>query len=255
MRRHRSPLLALLLAAALAGCTAAPAPQTAPPPAAPAAAEAAAPMSPGLHWSRTSAEHRALFLQTYRQAAEALEELVAGREPFTWAVSIDADETLIDNSPYQREREAAGLGYTEESWTAWVMRREAEALPGAREFLETVRRLGGKVAVVTNRGDEVCGPTEDNLRSLRLAYDVVLCKPVGGPSDKAPRWQAVEAGEASKSLPPLDVVMWVGDNIHDFPGGSQALAEGSEDALSRFGRDLFVLPNVMYGSWQRNPPR
>jgi predicted secreted acid phosphatase len=135
------------------------------------------------------------------------------------------------------------------------MRREAEALPGAREFLETVRRLGGKVAVVTNRGDEVCEPTEDNLRSLRLAYDVVLCKPVGGPSDKAPRWQAVEAGEASKTLPPLDVVMWVGDNIHDFPGGSQALAEGSEDALSRFGRDLFVLPNVMYGSWERNPPR
>ena len=254
MRRLHSPLLALMLAAALAGCTAAPAPQTAPPPPAPAATEAV-PMSAPLLWSRTSAEHRALFLQTYRQAAEALEELVAGREPFTWAVSIDADETLIDNSPYQREREAAGLGYTEESWTAWVMRREAEALPGAREFLETVRRLGGKVAVVTNRGDEVCEPTEDNLRSLRLAYDVVLCKPVGGPSDKAPRWQAVEAGEASKTLPPLDVVMWVGDNIHDFPGGSQALAEGSEDALSRFGRDLFVLPNVMYGSWERNPPR
>jgi 5'-nucleotidase (lipoprotein e(P4) family) len=254
MRRLHSPLLALLLAAALAGCTAAPAPQTAPPPPAPAATDAA-PMSAPLLWSRTSAEHRALFLQTYRQAAEALEELVAGREPFTWAVSIDADETLIDNSPYQREREAAGLGYTEESWIAWVMRREAEALPGAREFLETVRRLGGKVAVVTNRGDEVCEPTEDNLRNLRLAYDVVLCKPVGGPSDKAPRWQAVEAGEASKTLPPLDVVMWVGDNIHDFPGGSQALAEGSEDALSRFGRDLFVLPNVMYGSWERNPPR
>lgn len=254
MRRHPSPLLALLLAAALAGCTAAPAPQTAPPPPAPVATSVA-PMSAPLLWSRTSAEHRALFLQTYRQAAEALEELVAGREPFTWAVSIDADETLIDNSPYQREREAAGQAFTEESWNAWVMRREAEALPGAREFLETVRRLGGKVAVVTNRGDEVCEPTEDNLRTLRLAYDVVLCKPVGGASDKAPRWQAVEAGEASKTLPPLDIVMWVGDNIHDFPGGSQALAEGSEDALSRFGRDLFVLPNVMYGSWQRNPPR
>jgi 5'-nucleotidase (lipoprotein e(P4) family) len=256
MRRPHSPLLAVLLVAALAGCTAAPAPQTspqpAPPPAEPAAA-AAAPMSAGLHWSRNSAEARALFLQSYRQAAEALEALVAGRDPFTWAISIDGDETLLDNSPYQLEREAAGLGFTEESWNEWVRRREAPALPGARDFLETVRRLGGKIAVVTNRGEVVCGATEDNLRNLRLPYDLVLCKPTGAESDKSPRWQAVEEGRASKYLPPLDLVLWVGDNVHDFPGGSQEWARGPEDDLDRFGRDFVILPNVMYGSWERNP--
>jgi 5'-nucleotidase (lipoprotein e(P4) family) len=256
MRRPHSPLLAVLLVAALAGCTAAPAPQTspqpAPPPAEPAAA-AAAPMSAGLHWSRNSAEARALFLQSYRQAAEALEALVAGRDPFTWAISIDGDETLLDNSPYQLEREAAGLGFTEESWNEWVRRREAPALPGARDFLETVRRLGGKIAVVTNRGEVVCGATEDNLRNLRLPYDLVLCKPTGAESDKSPRWQAVEEGRASKYLPPLDLVLWVGDNVHDFPGGSQEWARGPEDHLDRFGRDFVILPNVMYGSWERNP--
>jgi 5'-nucleotidase (lipoprotein e(P4) family) len=255
MRHLRAPFLALLLAAGLAGCTAAPAPQPAPPPPAPAepAAAAAPSLSPGLHWSRNSAEARALFLQGYRQAAEELEALVAGREPFTWAISIDGDETLLDNSPYQLEREAAGLGFTEESWNDWVRRREAPALPGARDFLETVRRLGGKIAVVTNRGEVVCGATEDNLRTLRLPYDLVLCKPTGAASDKSPRWQAVEEGKASKYLPPLDLVMWVGDNIHDFPGGRQEWARGSEDDLDRFGRDFFILPNVMYGSWERNP--
>jgi 5'-nucleotidase (lipoprotein e(P4) family) len=210
-------------------------------------------MSAGLHWSRNSAEARALFLQSYRQAAEALEALVAGRDPFTWAISIDGDETLLDNSPYQLEREAAGLGFTEESWNEWVRRREAPALPGARDFLETVRRLGGKIAVVTNRGEVVCGATEDNLRNLRLPYDLVLCKPTGAESDKSPRWQAVEEGRASKYLPPLDLVLWVGDNVHDFPGGSQEWARGPEDDLDRFGRDFVILPNVMYGSWERNP--
>lgn len=257
-------LASLVLSAGflLAGCaTVAPAPpEPAPAPAPPVAAEASAEMPPGLHWARNSAEVRAIYLQTYQEAGEALEELAAGRQPFTWAVAIDADETLVDNSRYQRERALQGLGFTYDSWHEWVRREEATALPGAREFLEAVRGLGGKVAVVTNRSEEVCGPTESNLRKLRLAFDVVLCKPLEGPSDKAPRWQAVEAGTASRSLPPLDIIMWVGDNIEDFPGGSQALAAGPEGTdpdmrrlLGRFGDDFWILPNPMYGSWEDNP--
>ena len=41
-------------------------------------------------------------------------------------VIADADETLIDNSGYQVERAAQGLAFTQESWTAWVRRREAK---------------------------------------------------------------------------------------------------------------------------------
>jgi len=253
MPRSRPSLAALLLLITLAGCTVAPAPQPVPPLPEAAVETTAPPLSAALHWSRNSAEHRAVFLQTFRAAAVELEALVAGRQPFTWAVVADADETLIDNSEYQKEREALGEGYTSESFNAWVQRQEATALPGARDFLETVRRLGGKVAVVTNRSDAVCAPTEANLHALRLPVDVVLCKPLAGPSDKAPRWRAVEEGKASKYLPPLEIVMWVGDNIQDFPGGSQAMRDGSEDAFARFGHDLFILPNTQYGSWQGNP--
>ncbi len=261
-----SATLGLLAVLLLPGCaTVAPAPPPEPPPPAvadpSATGEAAAEMPPGLHWARNSAEARALYLQTYQGAGEELADLVADRAPFTWAVVIDADETLVDNSQYQKERALQGLGFTYDSWHEWVRREEATALPGAREFLESVRGLGGKVAVVTNRSVAVCGPTESNLRKLRLAFDVVLCKPLEGPSDKAPRWQAVEEGTASRSLPPLEIVMWVGDNIQDFPGGSQALAAGPEGTdpdmrrlLARFGDDFFILPNPMYGSWEDNPP-
>lgn len=261
MRRH--PLapfalapFALTLALLGTACTtAAPPPVvTTPPPAAEAAAPAA-PQSGALHWMRTAAEHRAVFVQTYEAAARRLPELIEGREPFTWAISIDGDETVLDNSQYQKEREAVGEGFTLETWNAWVRRREAPALPGVIDFLETVRSLGGRIAVVTNRDESVCQATEDNLRSERVPYDVVLCKPVGGPSDKMPRWQALEGGTASEFLPPLDLVMWVGDNVGDFPGGTQDWRDAPDAALEPFADRFWVLPNPAYGSWERNPPR
>ena len=247
--------LSLLLAALLAGCATATAPAPpAPAPASPAAAaEATQPSS--LHWARTAAEHRAAFLQTFRAAGDRLEELVEGRDPWTWAVALDADETLIDNSTYQKERAAQGLGFSGESWAEWVDRRAATALPGGRDFLEDVRRLGGRIAVVTNRTEDECTATEDNLRAERLPYDVVLCRPMAGPSDKEPRWSAVERGTASPNLPPVEIVMWLGDNVGDFPGATQALRDAPENELDPFGDRWWVLPNPMYGSWERNPPR
>jgi 5'-nucleotidase (lipoprotein e(P4) family) len=261
MRRH--PLapfelapLALTLALLGTACTTAPPPPvvTAPPPAVETAA-AVAPQSAALHWIRTAAEHRAVFVQTFEAAARRLPELVEGRDPFTWAISIDGDETILDNSQYQKEREAVGEGFTTESWNAWVRRREAPALPGAVDFLESVRSLGGRIAVVTNRDESVCQATEDNLRSERVPYDVVLCKPVAGPSDKMPRWQAIEGGTASKFLPPLALVMWVGDNVGDFPGGTQAWRNAPDAAMEPFADRFWMLPNPAYGSWERNPPR
>ena len=44
---------------------------------------------------------------------------------------LDADETVIDNSLYQRERAAVGQGFSSDTWAAWVERRAATALPGA----------------------------------------------------------------------------------------------------------------------------
>ena len=258
------PALALVLAVLLlAGCATATAlapeapapapPAAAAPPVAEAGVEAAQPAS--LHWTRTAAEHRAAFLQTFRAASERLEELVEGRDPWTWAVALDADETLIDNSTYQKERAVQGLGYSRESWAEWVDRRAATALPGGRDFLEDVRRLGGRIAVVTNRIEAECTATEDNQRAERLPYDVVLCRPAAGPSDKEPRWEAVERGTASPNLPPVEIVMWLGDNAGDFPGATQALRDAPESELAPFGDTWWVLPNPMYGSWERNPPR
>ncbi len=207
---------------------------------------------PSVRWVRSSAEHRAIFLQTYRLATEELERRAAGRAAGSWAVILDADETVLDNAQYQQERARAGLPYTDESWNDWVRREAATALPGAAEFVARVRALGGRAVIVTNRDASVCEPTRANLRALGIAVDAVLCREPG-PGDKNPRFRAVQAGTAPSPLPPLAVVMWVGDNVGDFPGLSQAIRTQPASAFAEFGRSWIVLPNPMYGSWERNP--
>jgi 5'-nucleotidase (lipoprotein e(P4) family) len=205
-----------------------------------------------VRWSSDSAEHRALFLGAYRAATAHVERQAAGRAPGSWAVVLDADETTIDNSAYQRERALAGRPFDAESWRAWCARREAVPLPGAAAFLARVRALGGRIAIVTNRTEAECPDTEAVFHAHGLPYDVMLCKPDGGSSDKNPRFEAVARGTSPAGLPPLDVVAFVGDNILDFPGLSQAVREQGDDAFAPFGVRYFLVPNPMYGSWERN---
>ena len=198
-----------------------------------------------------SAEYQAIVLQTYRYATAHVEGAAAGRRAGSWAVMLDADETVLNNVVYQLERERAGLPYTAESWNAWVRRREATPVPGAAAFLSRVKSLGGVVAIVTNRLESECEDTRAVFRAHRLAFDAMLCRLDGSPSDKNPRFTAVAAGQFPGAGGPLDVVAVVGDNILDFPSLSQASRLQGESAFADFGVKFFLLPNPMYGSWQR----
>ena len=203
-----------------------------------------------LAWVSSAAEYHAAVMQAYRAATARVEREAAGRAPGTWAVSLDADETVISNLRYQIERGRQGLGYTSESWNAWVRRREATPLPGAAAFLARVRALGGRIAIVTNRLGSECPDTEAVFRTHALVFDVMLCRPDGTPSDKNPRFAAVASGRAFGTTAPLAVVAFVGDNILDFPGLSQAIRREGDDAFADFGVRFFLVPNPMYGSWQ-----
>lgn len=155
---------------------------------------------PEIRWSRTAAEHRVIYETTYARATDAVWGAASVVEG-PWGVIVDADETVLDNSLYQLERARQGLGYTAESWNAWVRREAATALPGARDFLRQVRELGGYVAVVTNRDDAVCEATRRNLTALDVPWDVVLCRP-SGVSEKETRFEMVQEGTTPAGLPP-----------------------------------------------------
>jgi 5'-nucleotidase (lipoprotein e(P4) family) len=236
--------IALAAVVSLAGCVARPATRVN---AAPIALPRAVPNE--VRWFRTSAEYRALTRQTYQLAADRLPELTRDAASQSWAVILDADETVLDNSEYQRRRALDDSAYTEASWSAWVNERSAIAIPGSPEFTQRVHALGGRVVIVTNRALTLCDVTRANLQTIHVEADLVLCQPQGE-SNKNPRFQRVQDGTAAPGVPALKVMEWIGDNILDFPGMTQE-ARNDPAALSEFGKRYFILPNPMYGSWQQ----
>src|SRR3954463_12965967 len=127
-----------------------------------------------VRWFRTSAEYRGLTRQAYAVATRRLPELSRGLPSQAWAVILDADETVLDNSEYQRRRFMLDSGYTEETWAAWVNERAAPPVPGAPEFTRAVHAMGGRVAIVTNRADSLCTATRANLQTAGIETDLVL---------------------------------------------------------------------------------
>lgn len=210
--------------------------------AAPAPAPAAT-MPDNLHWFRNSAERRAAYLQSFRLATMNVDAALAAYdapEAGAWAVITDADETILDNSQYQKERGAQG--WSADSWSAWVQSKQSSATPGSVAYVKHVHDLGGHVFVVTNGAQADCPAYTSHIQELGFQVDGVLCQT--DTSDKNPRFASIESTHR--------VLVWTGDNINDFPNQSQA--SRTDDAkLAEFGSRFVVLPNPMYGSWTSNP--
>ncbi len=209
-----------------------------------------APLGNDIKWYQRAAERRALSLQAYQLATAKLEAKVAAGVPSSWGVVLDIDETTLDNSPYQKSRADLGLGYSPATWTEWVNAKAAKPIAGVQAFIARAKQLGGKVILISNRlDDKECPQTRQNLAAQSIAFDAMLCKTTT--SDKNPRFDQVKMGQGT-NLPPTTVVMYVGDNILDFPALSQDLRKMPDAAFASFGDAFILLPNPMYGSWEKN---
>ena len=201
-----------------------------------------------LRWFRTAAERDLSYVQAYRQASAVVARVAPARSG-PWAVVLDADETVLDNSEYQDRVARSGKGFQQATWDAWAREKRAVAFRPARDFIRMVRAAGGKVAIVTNRDEPVCEATRETLSAQGVEVDAVLCAPPGV-SEKQSRFDRVASGAAFGLPGPVEVVLFVGDNVQDCPGQTQARFD---PAL--FGERCIVLPNPMYGSWTSNPYR
>lgn len=198
---------------------------------------------------RDSAEYATLTRQTYRLAGDAVRRTAqtAGRSP--WAVVLDLDETVLDNSAYQLERAAYGLPFESASWAAWTERREASAVPGVVEFVSIVRQSGGHLAWISNRNTTVEIPTKANLQALGVwSDDDRLCLQRDSQHTKRMRRAEVISGSGTCAWSTaMRVAVFVGDQMGDFPVPDENIPETGTDAA--FGRTCFLLPNPMYGDW------
>lgn len=232
-------------------------------------------------WQQTAAEYRALSLQVYARADDALARALADPEwnalhpaerpaaPATDRIALiaDIDETLLDNSGFavrEMRRKAAACGGPgkpasdqdepdfQKRWQEWVVDRQAPALAGAAQFFRhAAEQPKVQVFYITNRLD---AEKEVSCRNLiRVGFPVFDCQAQvltrndsnGRGKDKVSR--RMQIGKLYR------VALLFGDNLGDFTGNvlttpaeRAALVEAHRDW---WGERWFILPNPLYGSW------
>lgn len=264
--------LALLLVFSLACTTTTPtttpAATTTPAPA-PVAAVAATPdCNPGhaivnaTVWMQTSAEYRAAALGTYAAARRQLDlalddpswsamgQTTASRLPP--AVILDLDETAIDNTPFEVRSIRKGTTFDTPSWQAWVNEAGAKAVPGASEFLAYAHSRGVTPFYITNRDyDTEHPPTLANIQKLGFpASDETLLT-----RGRRPEWRSDKTSRREHVASTHRVLLLIGDDLNDFADAREkTLAQRDalmESTAAHWGTRWFMIPNPIYGSWER----
>ena len=244
----------------------------------------------GLLFQATSAEYIALCLQAYQLARHALlTRLGTGtfRHP---AVIFDLDETVLDNSAFQAWQLAAGTNYDDSTWNEWCNAAEAEAVPGALEFIRYVRDRGARPFFVTSRSNGVREATLKNLAALGVLSSAEFDDELAWMADADPAVVAqntrlfMKGMSAVKTPSPsggkewalqnkfdqrtwiaggrgYEIILSVGDNLADYAeyygqvkGQPATLADRRAAVLqdaALFGRDFILIPNATYGGWLR----
>ena len=222
-------------------------------------------------WMQRAPEFRAIAEQTYRLAAlqiaapapgsAALEQQgvapeVLARMPT--AVVLDLDETVLDNTVYQARLLRERAEYNTRSWGEWVGVGQADAVPGAREFIATARKLGHTVFYVSNRDCAVPPPTATDpcpAKTATMRNLVALgIEPAPDPARMLLRGERPEWKNSLKTVrreyiaANYRIVALVGDDLGDFVD-PKVFAGDRERLEPRFGVTWFLLPNPVYGSW------
>lgn len=209
------------------------------------------------HWFRDSLEYCRLSVSVYDEALAAARRMAKTHRRNQWVVTLDADETVLDNSLFEREGDACASDYSDRRWRNWVSANLAIGIPGAAAFTRAVHKMGGLVAIVTNRDADQDSYTRDTLKKAGIWFDYEIGS--SGVNDKTARWQgAIEALRVRFGGRPVGVI-WLGDQVTDFPildrKGAIVRAMSQKDAGDGIGTYLFLLANPMYGNWQKNPSR
>ncbi|MCD6102169.1 MAG: 5'-nucleotidase, lipoprotein e(P4) family [Candidatus Cloacimonetes bacterium] len=197
-------------------------------------------------WCQASAEYRALAYQAYNIARLRLDEELQINRNQKRAVIVDIDETVLDNSRYNAKEITDKQVYPDDFYK-WIDMAKAEAIPGAKEFLDYAVSKNCDVFYISNRRIRCLDGTLRNLKKLGFPQadkNHVLLK--GDVSSKEGRRQEVAKTHY--------IVLLIGDNLIDFSEvfdiksveGRLASVEKYKD---NFGKKFIVLPNPMHGAW------
>jgi 5'-nucleotidase (lipoprotein e(P4) family) len=222
-------------------------------------------------WMQRAPEYRAIAEQVYRQATQKLADPAPGSAALEQkdvapdalarmptAVIMDLDETVLDNTVYQARLLRDGTTYNARSWGEWVGAGEAQAVPGAREYIAAARRLGHAVFFVTNRDCTAPPPTpQDPCPAETATMKNLVALGIDNSPDpehlllrkEKPEWNTgAKSQRRALIAQKYRIVALVGDDLGDFVD-TKVFAGDRERLEPRFGVSWFLLPNPIYGSW------
>ncbi|ENQ3078002.1 5'-nucleotidase, lipoprotein e(P4) family [Bacillus cereus] len=198
-------------------------------------------------WYQTSGEAKALYYQGYNIGTQKLDAALAKGTSKKPAVVLDLDETVVDNSPHQAMSVKTGKGYPYK-WDDWINKAEAEALPGAIDFLKHAESKGVDIYYISNRKTNQLDATIKNLERIGAPQATKEHILLQEPKEKGKEKRRELVSQTH------DIVLLFGDNLSDFIGfdglSTQDRNKKVEELKAQFGEKFIVFPNPMYGDWE-----
>ena len=201
-----------------------------------------------VRWVRESNEYKSLCYQIYSNATTNLNRQV-GVNPYslnnkdlsTYAIVMDLDETVLDNSQYQVELLDKNESFNMTSWAKWVNREEAKLVPGAKEYIDVVRSYGIQLIFISNRMDERLNATINNMKILDIysESDIFLLRKNKKDKKTVRRNEIYNSTGRMVNYNTYTVIQYLGDAMGDFPSYNS----------KQFSVDQYIFPNPMYGKW------
>ena len=202
-----------------------------------------------------AAEYRALAYQAFNLARMRFDmdkklrkKLPKSERKKPRAIIVDADETVLDNSPYFAKLIKEQKPFNIREFFDWKKSGKSRAVPGSVAFLNYAKRKGVDIFYVSNVPNSFKEATIASLKQNGFPdakeENVMLITDSGS---KEPRRQKV--AETHR------VMMFIGDSLNDlsvaFEGKSVAdrFAE-VEKAKVMWGTKFIVIPNIIYGAWE-----
>ena len=159
-----------------------------------------------------------------------------------YAIVVDLDETILDNSDYQVMLSKTNQSFSQKSWSEWVQQEDATIVPGAKKFLDTARLMGVRIIFLSNRMNSNLSPTINNLKKLNLFSDddIFLLRLNKADTKVVRRDEIYSKSNRMKDYPAFTVISYLGDSFGDFP---------EDSSICIWGDNCHVFPNPMYGKW------
>ena len=200
-----------------------------------------------VRWVTNSLEYRSLCHQIYNQATKKLNSYPKHNTHSlnilddNYAVVMDLDETVLNNSQYQVELSNERKSFTIESWAKWVEREEAGIIPGAYEYIQKVRNKNIQLIFISNRMHVRLEETKSNMDKLGLFSedDIYLLRNDRKDKKTVRRNEIFTSTGRMEKYKKFTVIQYLGDAMGDFQFNN----------YNRFGIDQFIFPNPMYGKW------